>query len=168
MRREYIKETGDKIEEMWECEWWEIFKTNDKIKNHVRTHFPCKRLLSTDCLIAKVKSWIHFGYVQCDLVVPDELKSKYNNFAPIFKMTEVGRNDIKDSMKNYELDWDVHPCQKTKLQRLFLALTSVLDRMKRYCFALRRSLWAIGGIKIQSKNNIYSWEGGSWRKLSLN
>ena len=40
MRREYIKEKGYKVEEMWECEWWQNFKTNDKIKNHVRTHFP--------------------------------------------------------------------------------------------------------------------------------
>ena len=42
MRREYIQEKGYKVEEMWECEWWQNFKTNDKIKNHVRTHFPYK------------------------------------------------------------------------------------------------------------------------------
>ena len=40
MRREYMKEKGYKIEEMWECDWWESFKTNDKIKDHVRTIFP--------------------------------------------------------------------------------------------------------------------------------
>ena len=39
MRREYIKEKGYKVEEMWECDWWESLKTNDKIKNYVRTHF---------------------------------------------------------------------------------------------------------------------------------
>ena len=28
LRREYIREKGYKIEEMWECEWWQNFKTN--------------------------------------------------------------------------------------------------------------------------------------------
>ena len=74
MRREYIKEKGYKVKEMWECDWWEIFKTDDKIKNHVRTHFPYKRPLSTDSLLAKIKERSLFGYVQCDLVVPEELK----------------------------------------------------------------------------------------------
>ena len=40
MRREYIEEKGYKVEEMWERDWWESFKTDDKIKNHVRTRFP--------------------------------------------------------------------------------------------------------------------------------
>ena len=55
MRREYIKEKGYKVEEMWKCDWWERFKTDDKIKNHVRTHFSYKRSLSTDSLLAKKK-----------------------------------------------------------------------------------------------------------------
>ena len=33
MRREYIKKKGYKVEEMWECDWWESFKTDDKIKS---------------------------------------------------------------------------------------------------------------------------------------
>ena len=74
---------------MWECEWWQNFKTNDKIKNHVRTYFPYKIPLPTYPL--KIKNGSLFGYVQCDLVVPDELKSKFAKFTPIFKNTEVGR-----------------------------------------------------------------------------
>ena len=30
LRREYIREKGYKIEDMWECEWWQNFKTNEK------------------------------------------------------------------------------------------------------------------------------------------
>ena len=111
MRREYIKEKGYKVEEMWECDWWESFKTDEKIKNHVRTPFPYKRPLSTYSLLAKIKDGSLFGYVQCDLVVPDELKSKFANFPPIFKNTEVGRNDIGDYMKNYAIENEMlkHP-----------------------------------------------------------
>ena len=53
-----------------------------------------KRALSTDSLLSKIKDGHFFGYAQCDLVVSDETKSKFLNFLPIFKNTEVGRNDI--------------------------------------------------------------------------
>ena len=89
---------------MWECDWWKNFKTNDKIKNHVRTHFPYKSSLSTGSLLAKIKDGSFFGYVQCDLVVPDELKSKFANFPPTFKNTEVGRDYIGDYKKNYAIE----------------------------------------------------------------
>ena len=42
-----------------------------------------------------------FGYVQCDLSVPDELKAKFSNFPPIFKNIDVSRNDIDEYMKTY-------------------------------------------------------------------
>ena len=42
MRQEYIKEKGYKVEGMWECDWWESF-----VKNHVKTHLPYKKPLST-------------------------------------------------------------------------------------------------------------------------
>ena len=84
LRREYIREKGYKIEEMWECEWWQNFKTNEKIKNHIRSNFPYKRPLSTDSLLEKIRDGSLYGYIQCDLVVPDELKAKFSILPPIF------------------------------------------------------------------------------------
>ena len=45
-RRQYISEKGYKIEEMWECVWWQNFKTIEKIKNHIRSNVSYKRNLS--------------------------------------------------------------------------------------------------------------------------
>ena len=53
LRREYMKERGYKIQEKWECEWWEHFKTDSSVKNHVKTNFTNKRPLSTDSLLEK-------------------------------------------------------------------------------------------------------------------
>ena len=39
--------------------------------------------------------------MQCDIEVPDNLRSKFNNFPPIFKNTLVSKSDIGDLMKNY-------------------------------------------------------------------
>ena len=42
-----------------------------------------------------------FGYVQCDVDVPEEFKKKFAKFPPIFKNTNVGRHDIRLLMKDY-------------------------------------------------------------------
>ena len=49
----------------------------------------------------EIKSGKLFGYVQCDLKVPDHLKAYFPNFPPIFKNAVVSRNDIGDLMKEY-------------------------------------------------------------------
>ena len=42
-----------------------------------------------------------FGYVQCDIEVPEELKKAFAYFPPIFKNTNVGRHDIGLLMNEY-------------------------------------------------------------------
>ena len=107
LRREYIREKGYKIEEILECEWWQNFKTNEKIKNQIRSNFPYKRHLSTDSLWDKIRDGSLYGYIQCDLVVPDELKAKFSNFPPIFKNTQVRKNDIGEYMQIYAIENDL-------------------------------------------------------------
>ena len=102
LRRRYIREKGYKIEEMWECECWKNFKTNEKIKNYIRSKFPYKRPVSTHYLLGK-KGGSLYGYIQCDLVVPDELKAKFSNFPSISKNTEVGRKDFGEYLQSMPL-----------------------------------------------------------------
>ena len=40
-----------------------------------------------------------FGYVQCDIEVPEHLRDYFSNFPPIYKNAVVSRNDIGDLMK---------------------------------------------------------------------
>ena len=96
---------------MWECEWWQNFKTNEKIKNHILSNFPYKRPFSTDSLMEKMRDGSRYGYIQCDLVVPGELKAKFSIFPPMFKNTEVGRNDIGEYMQKNAIENDLlkHP-----------------------------------------------------------
>ena len=42
-----------------------------------------------------------FGYVQCDIEVPEHLRSYFSNFPPIFKNTVVSREDIGNLMREY-------------------------------------------------------------------
>ena len=131
------QEKGYEVEEMWECDCWESLKTNDKIKNHVRTHFACKRPLSTDSLLAKIKNGFLFGYVQCDLVVADELKSKFANFPPIFKNIEVGRNDIGDYMKKYAIENEaLRHSQRTLISNFKLENGTVITPLSNFYLEL--------------------------------
>ena len=40
MRRDYIQRKGYEIIEMWECEWWRLYKTDAQVKSYLRANFP--------------------------------------------------------------------------------------------------------------------------------
>ena len=40
LRRHYIQEKDFKGIEMWEFEWWRLYKTTNAIRLHIRENFP--------------------------------------------------------------------------------------------------------------------------------
>ena len=101
MRKQYIKEKGYNIVEMWECEWWNLYKTTTCVQEHLRESFPYKRPLKEEDLLEQIRSGKLFGFVQCDIEVPEELKKKFASFPPIFKNTNVVRHRIGSLMQDY-------------------------------------------------------------------
>jgi G:T-mismatch repair DNA endonuclease (very short patch repair protein) len=83
-----IQKAGYEVVEKWECEW----------EGPVR---KTTRLTDQDAIIRGVKEGSLFGFVQCDIHVPDEHKSKFAEIPPIFKNTLVKREDIGEFMENY-------------------------------------------------------------------
>ena len=43
LRRHYIQDKCYKVIEVWECDWWRLYKTSNIVKQHIREHFPYKR-----------------------------------------------------------------------------------------------------------------------------
>ena len=74
-----------------------LYRTDATVKNHLRANFPYQRPLSKERLMQEIKSRKLFGYVQCDLKVPEH----HCEVSPIFKNTVLSRNDIGDFMKEY-------------------------------------------------------------------
>ena len=99
--RHYRQEKGFKVIEMWECEWWRLYKTTNTVKQHIREHFPYRRSLAAEQFLEGIKKGKLFGYVQCDIEVPENLRANFANFPPISKNTLVSKSDIWDLMKNY-------------------------------------------------------------------
>ena len=48
LRRHYIQEKVFKFIEMWECEWWRLYKTTNTVEEHIREHFHYRRSLGTE------------------------------------------------------------------------------------------------------------------------
>ena len=82
-------------------EWWRLYKTTNTVKQHIREHYPYRRSLAAEQLLKEIKKGKLFGYVQCDIEVPKNLRANFANFPPIFKNTLVSKNDIGDLMKIY-------------------------------------------------------------------
>ena len=51
MRRDYIQQKGYQIVELWECEWWSLYKTDASVKRHLRENFPYRHPLSEEQLL---------------------------------------------------------------------------------------------------------------------
>ena len=62
---------------------------------------PYRRPLSEEGLIQGIIDGRLFGYVQCDIEMPEHLRDYFSNFPPIFKNTVVSRDDIGNLMKQY-------------------------------------------------------------------
>ena len=92
---------------MWECEFWEHFKTDSSVENHFKTNFPYKSPLSTDSLLKTKTNGSLFGCVQCNLIVPDELKPTISSFPPTFKNIDVCCNVIGEYMKKLSQENDL-------------------------------------------------------------
>ena len=101
LRQHYSKEKGFKSFEMWECGWWRLYKTANTINQHIREHFPYRRSPAAEQLLEEINDGKLLGYLQCDTEVPENLRSNFVNFSPLFKNTLVSKSDIGDLMKNY-------------------------------------------------------------------
>ena len=99
MRRDCIQQKGYQIVEMSECEWWSLYQTDASVRSHLRKDFPYGRPLSDEGLMQGIIDGRLFGYVQCDIEVPDHLRYYSPNFPPIFKNTAVSRVIIGNLMK---------------------------------------------------------------------
>ena len=65
---------------MWECEWWRLYETTVTVKQHIGEHFPYRRSLAAEQLLEEIKERKLFGYLQCDIELPEKLRSKLLTF----------------------------------------------------------------------------------------
>ena len=78
-----------------------LYKTTNTKKEHNREHFLYRCSLAVEQLLEEIKKGKLFGYVQCDIQVPEKMRANFANFPQIIRNTLVSKSDIGDLMKNY-------------------------------------------------------------------
>ena len=70
---------------MWECQWKLDMRENHEKKSFIRSTLPYRRPLKIANLLFRNRKGELFGYVQCDLRVPENLREKFESFPPNFQ-----------------------------------------------------------------------------------
>ena len=78
-----------------------------------------------------------FGYVQCDIEVPEHLRSYFSNFPPIFKNTVVNRRDIGNLMREFaEKEKIMAQPRRMLLSSLILTIGTIITPLLQFYLKL--------------------------------
>ena len=77
-----------------------------KSKQH-RTYTHFKKYLNQNQIIQYIQDGRLFGFVECDIEVPDYVKDYFSEMTPIFKNTEVSLEDVGQHMQDYAKEHNI-------------------------------------------------------------
>ncbi|KAJ8042582.1 hypothetical protein HOLleu_09367 [Holothuria leucospilota] len=101
----HLKSLGYEFVEKWACEWRQDQAECPEIRQFLKDRYPYpyeeKFYMDEDSILQHVKTGDMFGVVECDITVPDHLKSKFAEMPPIFKNAQVGIKDVGEHMARY-------------------------------------------------------------------
>ena len=102
---EYIRSKGYRVVELYECEWRQLKRTNRELQRFIATEvrrtLDKVEVMSTERILSEVRNERLFGCVEVDIHVPPHLKEKFTEMCPIFKNTNISREDIGEYMQSY-------------------------------------------------------------------
>ena len=100
---------------MWEFDWWSLYKTFEIVKKPYWEKFPYRRAIKAEQLPEDIRKGSFFGYVHCDIEVPENLRANFGNFSSIFKNILVSKNDIGNLMIAYAEEKGILPQSRKML-----------------------------------------------------
>ena len=104
-KEEYVKELGYRLVRIWECEWNKMIEDNTEIKNFIsifnEEFYPSNSFATEDEIIQQIIKGEIYGFIECDISVPENLYEKFSEMSPIFKNTSLNRNHLSESMKEF-------------------------------------------------------------------
>ena len=99
-----LQDQGYNVEIIWEKDWQALLTQRPEIKVYLAqhcTHTHFKKYLTQDQIIQNIQDGYLFGFVECDIEVPDHLKEYFSEMPPISKNVDVCLDDVGEFMQNY-------------------------------------------------------------------
>ena len=99
-----LQDQGYTIEIIWKKDWQALLTQRPEIEDYLaqhRTYTHFKKYLTQDRIIQYIKDGHLFGFVECDIEVPEYLKEYFSEMTPIFKSHDVSVDDVGEFMQNY-------------------------------------------------------------------
>jgi hypothetical protein len=102
-REAFFKKHNYKYIACWECEMINTLADRDEMRKHYNTLLPSfyrtyRNCVTEEQLLRGVKTGALFGFLVVDIHTPDELKSKFEKFPPIFSNTDITPDDVGKSV----------------------------------------------------------------------
>ena len=101
-----LQDKGYNVEIIWEKDWQALLTQRPEIKDYLaqhRTFTHCKKYLTHDQIIQYIQDGRSFGFVKCDIEVPDHLKDYFSEMTPIFKNDDVCLGDKQQDVPRHLL-----------------------------------------------------------------
>ena len=99
-----LQDKGYNVEIIWEKDWQALLTQRPEIKVYLarhRTYTHFKKYLTQDQIIQYIRDGRLFGFVECDIEVPEHLKEYFSEMTPIFKNVDVCLDDVGEVMQEY-------------------------------------------------------------------
>ena len=103
-KKKYIQDLGYECISIWECEYRQMRKYDHALSAFLSEHFPPPILrhgATQEQLLSAIQEGNLFGFVVCDINVPEHLKEQFAEMCPIFKNINISRDDIGNVMRSY-------------------------------------------------------------------
>ena len=101
-----------RVIEKWECEFrrelrqWRVNRSPEwQLIKDLEDNRQFE--LSEQQIIAGIEDGSIYGIAEVDIHPPDHLKAKFSEMTPIFKNTEISREDVGDYMREYAEEHDL-------------------------------------------------------------
>ena len=103
-KRRYIEELGYEYVGIWECEFYTKKRTDPAMKQFCqarRSPLDGFSVITPQKIIQSVVDGQLFGCIECDIRVPLHLRDYFSEMTPIFKNTNISRQDIGPEMQQF-------------------------------------------------------------------
>ena len=97
-----LQDQGYNVEIIREKDWQALLTQRPDIKSYLsqhRTYTHFKKYLTQDQIIQYIKDGHLFGYIECDIEVPDHLTAHFSEMTPVFKNVDVCLDDVGEFMQ---------------------------------------------------------------------